>query len=189
MPPRKRKNKGKQTQRASPYQPSALAATLPQPNEDGSSQTKEEDLKKVTPAIITPKAVPIRDRSPEPPKLPKPRCVRISALPGDITERELKDWLLTLKPSQKAGNYKPSSSTTRLEKPTNKFIQFNLARNGETKQATATFTVTPAIFDQAERETIIEDDGKPWHHAVADTHFEGMTMVYAPPEGTHIQAE
>ena len=110
-------------------------------------------------------------------------------LPGYITENDLKDWLLTLEPSRKTEKPPSSSSVSEMENPPKQLIQFHLARNGRTKQATATLTTTPAIFDRAEEGITIEGCGNPWDGAVADFHFEGITVAYTPPEGTHIQAE
>ena len=139
-----------------------------------------------TTSIVTQNILPTRDQLPE---LPKPRCVRISTLPEDVSEIELKNWLLTLEPSQKTRKLHSNSFTSVVENPAEWLVQFHLARNGKNKQATVTFTTTPDIFDQEEKDVIIEGYGKPWDGSVADFHFEGMTIAYAPPEGTHIQAE
>lgn len=117
----------------------------------------------------------------------KPVCVRISILPEDATDTELKDWLNSLEiPTED----RSTDSVSTITKSRSNLIQFNLVLDSETKQATATFKSLPAIFVNASEDIQIENDENPrWNDVVFDTNFLGMTVVYAPPEGTAIRAE
>jgi len=168
-------------------QPPAQVQKLSQQNQDAQSQVSKEISKEV--------AIPFKDAQSVgslqviPPKVTQPRCVRISSLPGNIREDDLRSWLVDLEPPQELGDYESSVLASKAEDSKPILEQFHMARDGENTQVTATFTKLPAIFDKAEKNIVIEDYGKPWDDAVADTHFEGMTVAHAPPENSEIKAE
>lgn len=114
-------------------------------------------------------------------KPPKPRCVRISRLSRHVDEPTLRTWL--------SGLPTTSISDTGISQPN--LLQFSIARNDKYSQATAIFTTIPDVFSLNEKYITLDSDDIPkdYHGAIVDSHFEGMTVVYEPPEGDAIKAE